>query len=437
MPPRVSARGAESETNMKVCYEIRGGSSLRGELRVEGAKNAALPMLMAACLGDAPTTLRNVPVHLTDIRAMIDLLIQMGAEVQREGEVVRCSRGTFPAQEMAPEVARQIRSSLLLLGGVAALGGAIRFGEPGGCRIGSRKFDLHLLGLSRLGAKLAETSEEIVLTSDGSLHGSDIEFHTPSTTGTENVMIAACFAEGQTRILNANTRPEVQALGELLVQMGARVSTRNRVVTVGGTRGLRGGADFRVPAAWDEVVTFMVATAMTSGELMVPDFDLRFIREDVRTLREAGVEIFEWGGAVFVARRRMLKPFDVFTGPYPAVNSDMQPIFAALALCCEGESTLTDMRFPERFAYAQELAKLGARLDVYGNSAVVQGGTEIRGGHVRATDLRGGASLVLAGLVSTGTTVVDAVEHIERGYHDLCGKLRALGGSAERRESDE
>lgn len=409
---------------------IHGGQPLCGEIRLAGAKNAALPMLVAAAMGELPTTLENVPVGLNDVQVMIELLQAIGADVAVEGTRVICSRGRFSGSAVPPELARRIRYSLVLLGACAALGEPVFIPQPGGCSLGDRKYDLHLMGLRKLGATIDEQPDGIMLQSQG-LQGAQVDFYLPTTSGTENIMLAATLARGVTTIRNANTRPEIQQLGKLLAAMGASITVRNRIVNVEGVHHLKGGVTFTVMPGWDEAVTYMVAAGATRGEVAIVDFDLENVAEDVRYLRVAGIDVFAWRNSVFVSGKGEKHPFDLFTAPYPGVNSDMQPIFAALALNIAGTSTITDLRFTDRFQYVDELKKFGGDIESFGNTAVVQGGRALQGVEVVAPDLRGGMACMLAGLTAEGTTVVGNAYQVERGYEDVVGKFTALGASIE------
>lgn len=411
--------------------EIQGLEVLSGELKLSGAKNAALPMIAAACMGDEPTILDNVPTGLNDIILMIDLMRAMGAEIEINGTTLICARGSIRGGRAPEGLASKVRTSLLLLGVFAGLKSEVYLPQPGGCDLGSRKYDLHLMGLGALGAQIVEDDGGVQLRSNG-LSGARIDFYLPSTTGTENVMIAAVLAAGSTRLRNANTRPEVQQLGYLLAAMGGRVHVQNRIVEIEGVERLKGGARVSVMPGWDEAVTYIVAAGMTSGEIVIPDFSLAHIREDARYLREAGINLFEWHGNIYISARPERKTFDLFTAPYPGVNSDMQPIFAALALVTPGTSTITDLRFTERFRYVEELQRFGGEIQSFGNTAIIQGGKPLTGARVSATDLRGGMACVLAGLAARGTTTIENIYQIERGYDRFAEKLAMLGASIKR-----
>jgi UDP-N-acetylglucosamine 1-carboxyvinyltransferase len=411
--------------------EIEGRTTLQGQLALSGAKNAALPMIVAACLGEKPTTLKNVPIELNDIGLVIRLMTAMGASITVDGTTVICSRGALAGGEAPADLAGKIRSSLLLLGVFAGLRSSILLPQPGGCAIGSRKYDLHLMGLRALGADIEEMEKGIAVRSAG-LKGAKIDFYLPTTTGTENIMIAATFADGATVIRNANTRPEVQQLGRLLCAMGGKVRVENRVVEIEGVAELVGGTTMTTMPGWDEAVTYMIAAGVTGGEVVIPAFDLSYIKEDARYMKEAGLDLFEWQGNVYVSGRNEKKPFDLFTAPYPGVSSDMQPIFAVLALVAPGTSTVTDLRFTERFRYVEELRRFGADIESFGNSAIIQGGRLLTGATVSATDLRGGMACVLAGLVAEGKTRIHNIYQIERGYERFVEKLSGLGASIKR-----
>ncbi|WP_062051712.1 UDP-N-acetylglucosamine 1-carboxyvinyltransferase [Bacillus sp. JCM 19034] len=407
---------------------VKGGKALFGEVHLSGAKNAALPMIVAACLGMNFTILKNVPINLRDVKILIDILSELGAEIIIDGTTVSCRRGNFPNQKVAPKRASEIRYSLLLLGLTAAFSEEIELPLPGGCKIGDRKYDLHILGMEKLGAKVEENDQGLFLSSQG-LIGNDIEFYLPTTSGTENVMIAAAISQGRTTLLNANTRPEVIQLAELLNAMGAKVTCSNRVVTVEGQASIPGGIEVAVMPGWDEAVTYAVAAGVTGGEISIPNFNTSFIKEDVRYLSLAGVQVFEWGSSLYVSGKGQKKPFDLFTAPYPGINSDMQPIFATLALTAKGTSTIADLRFTDRFQYVEELKKFNADISAFGNTAIINGGKQLQGAEVRATDLRGGAACILAGLFAEGETVITNISQINRGYENIHEKLGNLGAN--------
>lgn len=415
---------------------IEGGTPLRGEVEVNGAKNASLPILVCAAAGVKPVCLENVPLSLNDVQVAIEALEYIGCRVDIDKgtgkTIVTPAEGDITY--LPESISERTRCSLIFLGLLVGKKGLARITFPGGCNLGERKFDLHLEGLRQLGAIVEQGESTIEVTAPNKLVGTDIQFYLPTTTGTETVMLAACFAEGRTRIFNANTRPEVADMAACLNAMGANISVRNRVVEIEGGRPL-GSGKHKIMTGWDEAMIYILAAGMTKGEVCVKNFSLDCVRTDADILRSAGLDLFEWGGNVYVsAKNKAFRPFDLFTGPYPGVNSDMQPLFAAFASQCRGESTVTDQRFTERFAYVEELQKMGMQIDSYGNSAVITGPCRLRGAHVRALDLRCGAALILGGLAATGTTVIDNTYQIGRGYEHIVKRFRNLGAMIEETE---
>lgn len=413
-------------------YVIEGGKSLEGEVRLSGAKNAALPLLVAACLGENPSTLDNVPLHLNDVRLLIQLLQTMGADIEVSSidNRVSCARGQLSGGEAPVHLANKIRASLLMLGLFAGLKETVILPSPGGCNF-ERKYDLHITGLQKLGASINENDEKIILHSQG-LEGTTIDFYVPTTTGTENIMLAASLAKGTTIIRNANTRPEIQQLGQLLTQMGGNVKMQNRLVKVEGVEKLHGGAHISIMPGWDEALTFIVGAGITEGAIRILDFDLSHIAEEARYLRQAGIELFEWQGDLYVEGKGKKEAFNIFTAPYPGLDTDAQPLFAVLGLVIEGSSVITEMRHASRFQYVDQLRCFGADIGIYGNTAIIEGGKPLTGANVRATDLRGGAALALCGLIANGQTRISNVYEIERGYEYLPEKLTALGAHISR-----
>lgn len=411
-------------------FRINGGNRLNGEVNLSGAKNASLPILFGSLISKGIVELENVPVLMEDIRVAIEIIKNVGASVEVNGTSVIIDPSGIKDPALPLELVSRIRYSLLLLGAFLNRFGRVELPFPGGCDIGTRKFDLHIKGLQDLGAKMDVTDEGIFGTVDN-LKGADIEFYLPTTSGTENIMISACMAKGRTVIRNANTRPEIQDFARFLNSMGANIKISSRLIEIDGVESLS-GTKHRIMKGGDEAMTFMIAAGMTGGDIVIRDYNLDHVRVDANYLRDSGMEIFEWGGSVYISGKTGIRPFDMFTAPYPGVNSDMQPLFAALALTAQGESTITDQRFTDRFAYVKELKSFGADINHYGNCAVVKGGNVLIGTNVRATDLRGGAAEVLVGLMSEGETTIDNIYQIDRGYEHLEEKLGALGADIER-----
>ena len=409
-------------------YKIIGGKKLQGKIRLHGAKNAAMPILAATVLTDEEVILRNVPVWLNDVQVMMEILQSLGKEITVTEEQLVIS-GSLKTHIVPPELGNRIRYSLLFLGGLLNRLGKTSVPNPGGCNIGERKFDLHIEGLERLGAHF-EFGETIEGTCT-ELKGNEINFYLPTTSGTQNIILGALAAAGETVLKNANTRPENMDFGDFLKSMGADLEIRNRVVKARGSSSPLHGTDYTIMNGPDELVTYIIAAAITGGEIKIENADLKYAPTDFRVLRDAGVEIFEWGNSVYVSAPNPLQPIDIFTTPYPGINSDMQPLYSVLASIIPGESTVTDMRFTDRFQYVEELKKFGMDIDAYGNCAVIRGGKSLQGVDVEATDLRGGAAMVLAGLAAEGTTTISNIYQIGRGYVNLPKILRSLGADIE------
>lgn len=405
---------------------IDGACQLSGEIEVRGAKNAALPLLMAAAASPQKVVLNNVPNELKDIQAEIEALQYIGCHILSNDDRIEIEASQIKETSLPENLTSKFRTSLLFLGLLVGRCGHAKIHMPGGCSLGDRKYDLHLEGLKRLGAKIKVTDSAIEVEA-AQLHGADIDFYLPTTTGTVNVMLAACFAKDRTRIFNANTRPEIADVASFLNKLGADISVKNRVVEIQGGRQL-GSGEYRVMKGWDEALTYIIAAGMTRGEICIRNFTTEHIKNDTSYLRQAGLDIFEWGGNVYVsAKNRVLRAFDLFTAPYPGVNSDMQPLFAAFASQCKGESSVTDQRFTERFQYVEELKKLGVAIEAYGNCAVVKGPSSLKGANAVALDLRCGAALVLAALASEGRTTIENSYQIHRGYEFMVQRMASLG----------
>jgi UDP-N-acetylglucosamine 1-carboxyvinyltransferase len=411
---------------------IQGPVSLSGSVSVRGAKNAALPVLVAAAAGFEPVYLENVPAELNDVKVAVEALRHVGCRVEISDSDVTINPSKTETTFLPPEISGRFRYSLLFLGLLAGRHGRAKITFPGGCNLGDRKFDLHLEGLRQLGADVRMLENTIEITAE-KLLGADIDFYLPTTTGTETIMLAACFAKGRTRIFNANTRPEVADMAKCLNATGAKIMVGKRVVEIEGGQKLT-GCRHAVMSGWDEAMTYILAAGVTEGEICVNNFSTEHINADVAYLRKAGLDIFEWGGNVYAtAKNKELKAFDLFTAPYPGVNSDMQPLFAVFASRCSGESTITDQRFTERFQYVSELQKFGMPIKRYGNCAVVQGPAELKGASVTALDLRCGSALILAALGARGTSIIDNCYQIERGHEYVVERFKNLGAQIEKK----
>ncbi len=417
-------------------FLITGGTPLEGTVNISGAKNAALPALAAALLTEKPVTLANIP-RVRDIQTMARLLTSLGAEVefgngdQRNRITVQARRIT--SKEAPYELVKTMRASSLVLGPLVARFGSARVSMPGGCAIGARPIDLHLKGLEKLGAAIRQEHGYIEAQAPQGLKGAQIYFGRITVTGTEDLMMAAVLAEGETVLENAAREPEVSDLAELLVKMGARIEgAGTATIRVHGVARLHGAQHTVIPDRI-EAGTFLVAGAITGGHLRLEHANAAHLSSVIAKLEEAGAEISAPGACVLEVRApQPLRAADVTTEEYPGFPTDMQAQLMALMTQAEGASVITETIFENRFLHAQELARMGAQIKVEGNRAVVRGKSALSGASVIASDLRASASLVLAGLVAQGETVVDRVYHIDRGYEPIERKLSAVGARIKR-----
>ncbi|OIP14565.1 MAG: UDP-N-acetylglucosamine 1-carboxyvinyltransferase [Betaproteobacteria bacterium CG2_30_59_46] len=410
---------------------IQGGIPLSGEIRISGAKNAALPILCAALLTEEPLRIGNVP-YLRDVTTMLELLNQMGAEISvndRMGVEIVARKLHNPA---APyELVKTMRAAILVLGPLLARCGQARVSLPGGCAIGSRPVDLHIKGLQAMGAEI-EIEHGYILARAARLKGARIFMDTVTVTGTENLMMAATLAEGATVLENAAREPEVVDLANCLIAMGAKIEgVGSDVITIHGVDRLH-GADYRVMPDRIEAGTFLVAVAATGGKVLLKDVRPDILDAVLEKLREAGARIECGADTISLEMAGPLKSVNVRTAPYPAFPTDMQAQFMALNAVANGAATVTETIFENRFMHVQELQRLGANIEIEGNTAVVRGVATLSGATVMATDLRASASLVVAGLVAQGETSVERIYHIDRGYECIEEKLSQLGARIKR-----
>ncbi|MFH1494530.1 MAG: UDP-N-acetylglucosamine 1-carboxyvinyltransferase [Pseudomonadota bacterium] len=410
---------------------IQGGVPLSGEIRVSGAKNAALPILCAGLLADGTLQVSNVP-HLHDVTTMIGLLGQMGMGISVDEKLgVSLDARNITNPEAPYELVKTMRASILVLGPLLARFGRARVSLPGGCAIGSRPVDLHIKGLEAMGASIS-IEHGYINASAGRLRGARIFMDLVTVTGTENLMMAAALAEGTTVLENAAREPEVIDLAECLKAMGANIEGAGTdIITVHGVEQLH-GASYSVMPDRIEAGTFLVAAAATCGKVK-----LRNVRPDIfdallDKLREAGAVIETGEDWVSLAMSGLIKSVNIRTAPYPAFPTDMQAQFMTLNTVAQGAATMTETIFENRFMHVQELRRLGADIEVEGNTAVVRGIPELSGATVMATDLRASASLVIAGLVAQGETTVERIYHLDRGYECIEEKLSQLGARIKR-----
>jgi UDP-N-acetylglucosamine 1-carboxyvinyltransferase len=410
---------------------IEGGRRLAGEVRVSGAKNAALPILCAALLTREPLTLANVP-QLNDVRTMSALLSQMGVRQQRhdpDGITLDAAHIDWP---LAPyELVKTMRASILALGPLLARCGEARVSLPGGCAIGLRPVDQHIKGLQAMGAEI-DLTHGYINARAARLTGASFVFDVVTVTGTENLMMAAALADGVTTLDNAAREPEVVDLATCLCAMGARITGAggDRIV-IDGVRRLHGATHAIMPDRI-ETGTFLAATAATHGDVVIAGADSASLAAVMDKLREAGAQIEAADATIRVRGNGALRAANVRTAPFPAFPTDMQAQFMALATLADGASVITETIFENRMMHVQELKRLGADIEVEGNAAIVKGVARLTGANVMATDLRASACLVIAGLVADGETTIDRIYHLDRGYERIEEKLSALGARIRR-----
>ena len=419
---------------------IRGGKRLDGRLQISGAKNAALPLMTACLLSDEPLIVENVP-DLVDIATLAKLLSQHGATLETrnsedEGNTRRTV--TLTARDItdttAPyDLVRKMRASVLVMGPLLARCGEVRVSLPGGCAIGTRPVDLHIAGLEQLGAEVELEGGYMVARAPNGLVGGRVVFPTVSVGATENLLMAASLARGETVLVNAAREPEVSDLAHCLVAMGAEIDgIGTDRVTVQGRDRLH-GARHRVIADRIETGTYAMAAAITDGDLELIDARPAHLEAMIRVLRGAGIDFEETPDGMRVRRQDgVLRGVDVMTEPFPGFPTDLQAQMMALMTVAQGASMITETIFENRFMHVPELARLGANITVHGSSALVRGVAELVGAPVMATDLRASVSLVLAGLAARGDTILNRVYHLDRGYEGLERKLAACGAEIER-----
>ncbi len=410
---------------------IQGGIPLSGEVKVSGAKNAALPILCASILTPDILRVQNLP-HLRDVTTMLTLLGQMGVEVSLDEKLGVSLNAARIDKRVAPyDLVKTMRASILVLGPLVARFGEARVSLPGGCAIGQRPVDLHIKGLEALGAQI-EIERGYIHARAKRLKGTRIEMDLVTVTGTENLMMAAALADGTTIIENAALEPEVVDLASCLNAMGARVSGAGTdTITIEGVDRLH-GSDYRVMPDRIESGTFLAAAAATGGDIRLRGARADILGSVIAKLRETGASVEHGDDWVSLQSRGKLVAVSARTAPYPAFPTDMQAQLMALNSVAEGTSVITETIFENRFMHAQELKRLGAEIDVEGNIAVVRGVERLQGARVMATDLRASASLVIGGLVAEGETLVDRIYHLDRGYECIEEKLGQLGARIKR-----
>jgi UDP-N-acetylglucosamine 1-carboxyvinyltransferase len=406
--------------------QIEGGRKLQGSIRISGAKNAALPALAATLV------LERIPA-VADLKTMEGLLKSLGAEIESEGERRTIVTREIGTAEAPYELVKTMRASSLVLGPLVARTGRARVSVPGGCAIGARPINLHLAGLEKLGATVRQEAGYIEALAPLGLRGATVAFQRITVTGTEDLMMAATLAKGETILENAAREPEVVDLAAMLNAMGARIEGAGQsIIRIQGVERLHGAAH-RIIADRIEAGTFLIAGALTGGELTLEDVNPEHLGAVIAKLRQAGAEVEVLNGtAIRVRRQGEIRPVDVTTEEHPGFPTDMQAQWMALMTAASGDSHVVETIFENRFMHVAELTRMGAEIELAGNCATIRGGKRLSGATVMASDLRASACLVLAALAAEGTTVIDRVYHLDRGYERLEEKLAGVGAAIRR-----
>jgi len=408
---------------------VRKSQPLKGTVKINGAKNAVLPIIAATLLAKGKSVLKGVP-NLRDVHVISDLLRHLGAKVEFNEDVLTVDATNIDTCEAPYELVRKMRASFLVMGPLLARFQSSKISMPGGCAIGTRPIDLHLKGFKSLGAHI-EMDHGFIEAKADKLIGTKLYLDFPSVGATENIMMAAVCAEGTTIIENVAEEPEIVDLANFLNEMGANVKgAGTNTIKIKGVEALKGATHTVIPDRI-EAGTYMVAAAITKGDVLVDNVLIDHLKPTIAKLREIGCEVFEMDNSVRVIGPKEIKPTDIKTLPHPGFPTDMQSQFMALLSVSKGTGVVIETVFENRFMNVQELNRMGANIKIEGRSAVVQGVDQLQGSTVNATDLRAGAALVLAGLVSEGETVIGDTYHIFRGYVDIDKKLNALGANIE------
>ena len=413
-------------------FVITGGSALKGEIPTNGSKNSALPALAAALLTEEPVILHRIP-RVRDIRTMQRLLVDIGSNAEVDGETVRLHTEKIVCPEAPYELVKTMRASSLVLGPLVARCGRARVSLPGGCAIGARPINLHIFGLEQLGARINQTHGYIEAEAPDGLRGAAVHFDRVTVTGTEDLMMAATLAKGETVLRNAAREPEVVDLAGLLSQMGAQIEgAGTSTIRIQGVERLRGAEHTIIPDRI-EAGTFLIAGAVTGGDLSITDCEPDHLGALVSKLQQAGVDVTQPDATTLRVRGGgKIRSVDMTTEEYPGFATDLQAQYMALMTQAEGIAIIVETIFENRFMHAQELARMGANIRLDGKQAIIAGPRELTGAGVIASDLRASASLVLGALVARGETVIDRVYHIDRGYERIEAKLAQVGAKIQR-----
>ena len=408
-------------------YIIKGDNKVNGEINISGSKNSALPIIAACILNDGVTTLYNVP-KIRDTVGMFDILTRLGCKIKKNGNKVTIDSSKINKYEIDEKLMREMRSSVIIVGALISRFKEATFSYPGGCEIGARPIDLHINGFKKLGINIDENTGYIVCKCDRII-ATEIQLDFPSVGATENLILASVFAEGETIIRNAAMEPEIEDLQNFLNRMGAKVSgAGSNIVKIQGVKKLK-DISYNIMPDRIETGTFLCFTAITGGEIELNNINIEHVIPVVSKLEETGCKIFKEKNRIALKAPKRLKAVDIQTLPYPGFPTDMQSVFASMLTIAKGTSIIVENIFENRYKYTQELNKMGAKITVEGKSAIIRGTRKLYGADVKATDLRGGAALVLAGLIAKGKTQVDDIEYILRGYEKLDYKLQNLGAN--------
>ena len=408
---------------------VKKSNPLKGSVKIDGAKNAVLPIIAATLLAKGKSVIKEVP-NLRDVHVISDLLRHLGAEVEYEGKTLTVDATNITTCEAPYELVRKMRASFLVMGPLLSRFNHTKISMPGGCAIGTRPIDLHLKGFKCLGADV-EIDHGFVEARTEKLKGSKLYLDFPSVGATENIMMAACLAEGTTIIENAAEEPEIVDLANFLNEMGADVKgAGTNTIRIKGVKELRGAEHTVIPDRI-EAATYMVAAAMTKGDIVIENVLMEHLKPVTAKLKEAGCKIIELENAVRVIGPETLKPIDIKTLPHPGFPTDVQAQFMAMLTISKGTGVVIETVFENRYMHVAEFNRMGANIKIEGRTAVVKGVDQLYGAKVNATDLRAGAALILCGLIAEGDTEIGEIYHIQRGYVDIDKKITALGGNIE------
>jgi len=415
---------------------ITGGSRLSGIIEIPGAKNAVLPILAATLLNKGTSILENCP-ELDDVSTMLEILTSIGCKFKREGKRIEIDASSLTSSEIPEFLAKRMRSSIIILGAVLARCGEVLVSYPGGCEIGMRPIDMHIKALEQMGATVDGINQGMLKVTASKLQGCEILLDYPSVGATENIMLAATFAEGETIIRNAAKEPEIEDLQEFMKKMGVKVSGAGTgVIRIKGMKEIKCEVTHRIIP--DRIVagTYLAAAAATRGNLVITGVEYDHIGSIIYCLKRIGCIVKNYqGGVVTLETPEKLKALDLIrTSPYPGFPTDMQPQIVALLSKCEGTSVVVETVFENRFRYTEQLLKLGADISVQGRAAIIRGVEKLKGAEVEARDLRGGAALIIAGLSAEGVTKVSGVNYIDRGYERIEEALQKIGANIRRVE---